>query len=538
MERRLLLAIVLSFLVIFGSNYFMAKKAKEKAPVKKSEEQETKVKEKTEEFGETFEAEEAKKEQALALPSEEELKEVTVKTELFTAVFTNYGGRLKSFKLNEYKVEQKPDSDLIDLITVTELKYLPFDIHFFTSQNTKSLTGNEMYSHDTDSIDITDDASNNRLVFSFLTNDGLEVKKIYTFSNDKYNIDLDVQIKNTSSNDIFGKMNVNWVEFFLADKKDRYATVETFSFYNDEVERATVKDLNKKEQVIAGDIKWSGYLSKFFMVAIIPELTEGTSFYANKISENLYLIRVTTGNVSLKSGEAKLIKHKLYVGPKKSENLKQYGVGLQSAINYGFFSIIAVPLMEVLKFLYRFTHNYGLAIIFLTIIIKIIFYPLTQKSYKAMKDMQRIAPLINELKEKYKDDKERMNKEVLELYKRHRVNPVGGCFPILLQIPVFLALYQVLLHSVELRHAPFYFWITDLSSKDPYYITPIIMGITMFIQQKMSPSAGDKTQQKMMLIMPIVFTFMFLNFAAGLVIYWLVNNVLSIVQQAYVLKKT
>ncbi|MFH1625768.1 MAG: membrane protein insertase YidC, partial [Pseudomonadota bacterium] len=171
-------------------------------------------------------------------------------------------------------------------------------------------------------------------------------------------------------------------------------------------------------------------------------------------------------------------------------------------------------------------------------VIKILFFPLTHKSYKSMKDMQKVQPLMLKLKKKYKDDKEKLNKEIMALYRTHKVNPLGGCLPMVLQIPVFFALYKALLGSIELRHAPFILWITDLSAKDPYYITPLVMGATMFIQQKMTPTVGDPRQAKMMLMMPIVFTVMFLNFPSGLVIYWLVNNVLSIGQQFYINKYT
>jgi YidC/Oxa1 family membrane protein insertase len=201
--------------------------------------------------------------------------------------------------------------------------------------------------------------------------------------------------------------------------------------------------------------------------------------------------------------------------------------------------------MQVLNFFYKYTGNYGIAIIILTIIIKIIFWPLSQKSYKSMNKMKKIQPMMTKIKEKYKDDRQKMNEEMMRLYKTYKVNPAGGCLPMLVQIPVFIALYQALLSAIELRHAPFIYnlpftdivWLADLSAKDPLYITPLIMGATMFIQQKMTPSPGDPTQAKVMLFMPVVFTFIFLTFPAGLVVYWLANNVLSIGQQWWMLKK-
>jgi len=193
-------------------------------------------------------------------------------------------------------------------------------------------------------------------------------------------------------------------------------------------------------------------------------------------------------------------------------------------------------MLHALKFFYGYIPNFGIGIIIITVILKIVFFPLTHKSYKSMKEMSKLQPKMAALKEKFKNDKEGLNKAIMELYREHRVNPLGGCLPMIIQIPVFFALYKALMFSIELRHAPFMLWITDLSDKDPYYITPLLMGLTMFIQQKMSPSNMDEMQQKIMLALPVVFTFMFLTFPSGLVLYWLVNNILTIGQQMYINK--
>ena len=230
-------------------------------------------------------------------------------------------------------------------------------------------------------------------------------------------------------------------------------------------------------------------------------------------------------------GDRARFAYSLYIGPKDMDVLKRTGHFLEKSIDLGWFGFIAKPLLVILKFFYKYTHNYGIAIIILTILIKVLFHPLTKKQYESMRHMQKIQPKMKEIREKFKDDKERMNKEVMDLYRTHKINPLGGCWPMLLQIPVFFALYRALLSSIEMRHAPFAFWIQDLSAKDPCYITPIIMGATMFLQQKMTPAAGDPNQQKMMMFMPLIFMFMFMNFPSGLVLYWLVNNVLTIGQQ-------
>ena len=200
------------------------------------------------------------------------------------------------------------------------------------------------------------------------------------------------------------------------------------------------------------------------------------------------------------------------------------------------FAFLVKPLLSVLTFFYGVFGNYGWAIIFLTILIKIIFFPLTHKSFKSMKGLQKIQPYVKVIQERHKDDRQKMNEEMIELYKKHQVNPLGGCLPMLLQIPVFISLYHALFFSIELRGAPFMGWITDLSVADPYYVTPVMMGVTMFLQQKMTPSVGDPVQQKIMLMLPIVFTFLFVTFPAGLVIYWTINNLLTIAQQYYIYK--
>jgi YidC/Oxa1 family membrane protein insertase len=222
------------------------------------------------------------------------------------------------------------------------------------------------------------------------------------------------------------------------------------------------------------------------------------------------------------------------MGPKEYDLLISLKTGLEESIEFGWFSFLAKPLLVVLNFFQRYLNNYGIAIVLITVIIKVIFYPLSTYSMKSMKEMQKIQPQMAALKGKYKNDKEKQNREMMDLYKRHKINPLSGCLPMVLQIPVFIALYEVLYVAIELRHTPLFLWITDLSAKDPYYVTPVIMGVTMFIQQKMTPTTIDPTQAKMMLLMPVIFTFMFLSFPSGLVIYWLINNVLSIAQQYYI----
>jgi len=273
-----------------------------------------------------------------------------------------------------------------------------------------------------------------------------------------------------------------------------------------------------------------------FLIALLADKGSVASVEIKK-NQAGFLESVSSSPVfSLAPGQSVTVAHKLFVGPKDIDVLKSQGSSLEQSLDLGWFTVLAKPMLHSLKFFYRYVQNYGLAIIIITIILKILFFPLTHKSYKSMKEMGNLQPKMAALKEKYKNDRDAMNRAVMELYREHKVNPLGGCLPMVVQIPVFFALYKALMFSIELRHAPFMFWVTDLSAKDPYYVTPIIMGVTMFVQQKMTPSNMDEMQQKIMLALPVVFTFMFLSFPSGLVLYWLVNNILTIGQQMYINK--
>ncbi len=255
----------------------------------------------------------------------------------------------------------------------------------------------------------------------------------------------------------------------------------------------------------------------------------------------------------IQSGTQQSFEYLLFLGPKKMQVLKQIGNDLDKAVNFGWFDFIAKPAVWLMNFLYSFIPNYGVAIIIMTTMIKGVLWPLGSKSYKSMNAMKKLQPLMTEIREKYKGDKQKMNKEIMGLYKTYKINPVSGCLPMVAQIPVFFALYRMLYEAIELRHAPFFGWIIDLSAPDrlfrfdfsvplmqPPYGIPvltIVMGASMLLQQRMTPAAGDPMQQKMMMLMPVVFTFIFINFSSGLVLYWLVNNILSIAQQYYIIKK-
>ena len=369
------------------------------------------------------------------------------------------------------------------------------------------------------------------------TSSGAIVEKTYRFKGDSYGIELEVKVSNPGPSTLRGDLVLTLVHPWDPENAGgQYDYVGPTSLVGDKVKTAKIKDLAESPQVFGTDTVWSGFEDKYFMNVGVHLAGAAEKVTVLKTPEGIEN-RFQTKYLTLDPGSSHAFSYLLYFGPRDLDVLKGLDHQLAKAIDFGFFSLIATPLLHVLKFFYSYVGNYGIAIIALTVIIKLLFWPLTQKSYGSMKAMQKLQPEMQKIREKFKNDKERLNREMMELYKTHRVNPLGGCLPMLVQIPVFFALYKVLLSSIELRHAEFGLWLTDLSAKDPYYITPLVMGVTMFVQQKMTPSTMDPTQAKIFMLMPVVFTFLFLNFPSGLVVYWLVNNLLTILQQYFINRK-
>lgn len=297
------------------------------------------------------------------------------------------------------------------------------------------------------------------------------------------------------------------------------------------------EDILAKDQHQDASSGWAGFSDKFFLAALIPQDTKGKKKFYFDNDLPTFRVGLVSAKLTLEAGSEASFTSQLFIGPKEIRNLEAQGLALERAIDYGWFHFLAVPLVKMLLFFNDFFHNYGVAIIFLTIAIKMLFYPLANKSYKSMNAMKKLQPKIEELKKLYGKDKVQLNQEMMKLYQTHKVNPLGGCLPIVIQIPVFFALYKVLFLSIEMRHADFFLWINDLSIKDPFYVLPVLMGISMFYQSKLNPAPADPTQAKIMMFLPVIFTVMFLTFPAGLVLYWLINNVLSIAQQTYIKNK-
>jgi len=459
-------------------------------------------------------------------------RDITVDTDLYTAVFSSQGAGLKKLVLKKYKEKLGPQGK--DIVLVNET--VPTRFAALSDSREFGISQSAVFNSSAESIKVSS-GNKGTLEFTTAAGQGLVFKKIYTFSGDAYRIGLTQELHNTGAARADGVLHLLQNARVIDHKAEgRYEVYAPSTLSDDKVNIDKLDKLDKAPTQYGNGVLWSAFADKYFMDAVISEKGSIAAVRTSRPSSDLLVRDISSPAISVLPGQSAAVSYSLYYGPKDLDILEMQGSRLEEVIDYGWFGPIAKPLILSLKFLYKYTGNYGVAIIIITLILKLIFFPLTHKSYKSMKDMQKLQPMMAELKEKFKNDRDAMNKAVMELYKTHKVNPMGGCLPMLVQIPVFFGLYRALMYSIELRHAPFYLWITDLSAKDPYYVTPVIMGATMFIQQKMTPTNMDPIQAKMMLALPVVFTFMFLNFPAGLVLYWLVNNVLTIAQQMYINK--
>lgn len=360
---------------------------------------------------------------------------------------------------------------------------------------------------------------------------GMVVIKKYVIDNNDYIINGDITVNNTGAKTLNLPVRMGIAGGVIDSiKADKYSFDGPLMYDGKRLKTEKVDKVT--DPVVVDKPMWVGYTSKYFLAAVARNFDKGSIVKGNTKAD---IYGDTT--VQVNPSDRQMLAFSVYAGPKEYDLLRGYGLKLEKSIDFGIFSFIAIPMLKFMKIIYSYVHNYGVAIILLTIVVKLITLPLTHKSMVSMRKMGSLAPKLNEIKEKYKADKEKLNAATMELYKKEGVNPFGGCLPMLLQIPIFFALYKTLLLAIELQGSPFFGWITDLSLKDPYYITPVIMGVTMFIQQRMTPAtAQDPIQQKMFMMMPVIFTFMFLAFPAGLVVYWLTNNILSIAQQYYINK--
>ncbi len=364
---------------------------------------------------------------------------------------------------------------------------------------------------------------------------GLTIKKNYTFRRDSYVVDVAFEVHNPGTDPWTGHMYAQFQRTEPGEGEgQRFIYTYTGGVIHSDVKRYEKIDFEDiRSSPVARDETggWAAMIQHYFAAAWIPGQQDTNHYFAKALPNGRYAVGVVTPSVTAPPNASAQASLQLYAGPKKQDRLEQAAPGLELTVDYGVLTILSEPLFWLLQFIHGFVGNWGWAIVILTILIKLAFFHLSATSYKSMANMRRLGPRLQGLKERYGDDRAKMNQAMMELYKKEKINPLGGCLPILVQIPVFIALYWVLLESVELRQAPFIFWIRDLSAYDPYFVLPLLMGASMFIQQRLNPAPMDPIQQKVMMLLPVIFTVFFLFFPSGLVLYWFVNNTLSIAQQ-------
>ncbi len=371
---------------------------------------------------------------------------------------------------------------------------------------------------------------------------GVEFVKTYTFSRDSYVVDINYRVNNQSAEPWSGYIYGQFNRSIPTDTGGGFGQLPSYTggvYYETAEEQRKKVDFDDMEDSnldVDNQAGWVAMLQHYFVGAWL--LNDEKNKYYTSVDKNNGLYRIGFRNASalqVVAGQTGSIGTRVYLGSKQQSRLKaleDQGIkGLALTVDYGFLTFIADPLFTVLSWIHDIVGNWGWAIILLTVLIKLLFYPLSAASYRSMGKMKKLQPRMATLKERYKDDRQKFQMEMMALYKKEKVNPAGGCLPILIQIPVFIALYWVLLESVEMRHAPFALWWVDLSAKDPYYVLPVLMGVSMYLMQKLNPAPMDDIQKKVMMIMPFALTFLFMTFPQGLVLYWVVNNVLTMVQQ-------
>ncbi len=458
---------------------------------------------------------------------------VRVTTDVVDAVIDTDGADLRSLKLLQHFSAQESSKpvDLLedkgDLVYVAQSGMLgtglPNHTTVFTADKQEAALAPGQ-----NSVDVTLRATTPGVV---------EVAKTFHFTRGSYVVTVETAVHNLGAAPISPEAYFQFLRVSTAPPGDpRFVSTYTGPAVYTEAskfQKIPFKDIDKgkRDYPSTANDGWIAMLQHYFVVAWLPTPGAQREFFTRKVGSDLYTAGVILPMGAIAPGATGTVSVPLYAGPQEGSKLKSLAPGLDLTIDYGWLTIIATPLFYVLSWIHGWVGNWGVAIILLTVLIKAIFFPLSAASYKSMARMRVVQPKMARIKEQYGDDRARMNQAMMELYKTEKINPLGGCLPMVVQIPVFIALYWVLLGSVELRHAPFFGWIHDLSAQDPYYILPVLMTASMFLQQRMSPKPPDPIQAKVMMFMPLAFSFMFFFFPAGLVLYWVVNNVLSITQQ-------
>jgi YidC/Oxa1 family membrane protein insertase len=473
--------------------------------------------------------------------------DVTVDTPLIRAAFSSLGGRLVSLKLKRYRTTVNPESPPLELIAAGAASDQPLGV---VLRGAASWSDQELsYSPSASSLALAL-GQDGEIVLRGQGPEGLTLEKTLRFDAASYAFTVALGVSDPDHR--YGEAGLRWTHS-PTESQSRYSFQgpealvggKLLHFSEAELAQGVILPDPRVPSAPPPLVYWAGYADSYFISAMLPRENDSVRLWVKKEAGEIFT-ELLVPAASFSAGAYPFL---VYAGPKDLNALSAVGHHLARTVNLGWFGFVAEPMLRILKIFHRVSRNWGVDIILLTMVVKLVTVPLTHKSYKSMQELQKLQPQMKKLQEKYADDRATLNKEVMELYRRHNVNPLGGCLPMIVQMPIFIGLYNALLSAVELRHAPFVLWINDLSAPDrlPPILKPplavvagteiripvltLLMGISMLVQQRMTPQAGDPAQQRMMMIMPLVFTVMFINFPSGLALYWLVNNILTIAQQ-------
>lgn len=468
---------------------------------------------------------------------------VQVHTDVLDVAIDTVGGNIVQAKLLDYP--QKSDGsqkEPFQLLSTDPKTFYVAQSGLLSSNGPDTLKGQAIYKAKQTQYSLDANQKDLTVDLTWQGKDGVVVHKQFIFARNDYAIKVNYQIDNQSSKPWVGQLYTQ-----LQLKKPPAPEHSLFGINPSYIGGAISSPQKPYEKIpfdkmaennlnIAIQGGWLAMQQHYFLSAWIPDKNQTFNYYGHKDNSDLYTLGMLSPLTTIQPGAQTVLSAKLYTGPEIMDRLEAVAPNLNLTIDYGILWFISIAIFWLMKHIYQFLGNWGWSIVLVTVVIKLMFYQLSAKSYRSMAAMRTLQPKLASLKERYGEDRQKLTQETMALYKKEKINPLGGCLPTLVQIPVFIALYWVLLESVELRQAPFILWIHDLATKDPYYVLPVLMGITMFVQQKLNPPPPDPVQAKMMQFLPIFFTFLFLSFPAGLVLYWTVNNGLTILQQWYVMR--
>jgi len=469
-------------------------------------------------------------------------KIVTVNTDVMSVDIDTHGGDVVGVKLLKYP-ESLNSKDPFVLLNNTDANRYIAESGILGSQGPDTSTEEAVYNVTQTAYSLDPNQNTVTVSMDWQSKDGVKVTKTFTFARNSYQINIGYLIDNQSQQPWQGSLYsqlmrtntppvtkggiVNLTTFFGAAISSPDKPFQKITFKQ-------MQEQNLEKTVIGG---WAAMIQHYFISAWVPEKDTVSTYYTHVDPNGLFSVGLMSQPLKAAPGQKVTASQKLYTGPAIADRLEQTAPGLQLTIDYGWFWFISAIIFWMMQKIYNVVGNWGWSIVLVTVVIKLLFYQLSAKSYRSMSGLKKLQPRIEALKQRYGDDKQKLTQATMELYREEKVNPMSGCLPILIQIPVFIALYWVLVESVQLRQAPFILWIHDLSQQDPYYVLPCLMAISMFVQQRLNPPPPDPTQAKVMMAMPFIFAALFARFPAGLMLYWFVNNTLSVLQQWHIARK-